>query len=69
MAGHILLGLLAAAYCGILMGLGSSWLIILSFTVVVLILLLFELFVSFLQTYVFVVLLCSYYNDIYCHFR
>jgi len=69
MAGHILLGLLAAAYCGILMGLGSSWLIILSFTVVVLVLLLFELFVSFLQTYVFVVLLCNYYNDVYFHFR
>ena len=68
MAGHILLGLLASAYCGLIMSLGSSVLTIALFSVVVCGLILFELFVSFLQTYVFIVLLCSYYNDIYSHF-
>lgn len=68
MAGHILLGLLASAYCGLIMSLGSSIFVILLFSVVVCGLILFELFVSFLQTYVFIVLLCSYYNDIYSHF-
>jgi len=68
MAGHILLGLLASAYCGLIMSIGSSLLVILLFTIVVCALIVFELFVSFLQTYVFVVLLCSYYNDIYSHF-
>jgi len=68
MAGHILLGLLASAYCGMLMLLSNSIIIICIFTLIVCVLLLFELFVSFLQTYVFVVLLCSYYNDIFAHF-
>lgn len=68
MAGHILLGLLASAYCGLLLSLGGSLLIILLFSIIVCGLILFELFVSFLQTYVFIVLLCSYYNDIYSHF-
>jgi|SaaInl7_135m_RNA_FD_contig_111_248909_length_5563_multi_8_in_0_out_0_4 F-type H+-transporting ATPase subunit a len=68
MAGHILIGLLSSAYCGLLMSLGTSLIVVMIFTVVVCVLLLFELFVAFLQTYVFVVLLCSYYNDIYSHF-
>jgi ATP synthase subunit 6 len=68
MAGHILLGLLASAYCGLLLSIGSSLIILLLFSVVICGLILFELFVSFLQTYVFIVLLCSYYNDIYSHF-
>jgi len=68
MAGHILIGLLASAYCGLIVSLGSSILLVLLFTVIVGGLLLFELFVAFLQTYVFIVLLCSYYNDIYSHF-
>lgn len=68
MAGHILLGLLSSAYCGIIMSLSGSIFIILLFSIVVCGLILFELFVSFLQTYVFIVLLCSYYNDIYNHF-
>lgn len=68
MAGHILLGLLAAGYCGLIMSTTSSVIVIAAFTLVVGMLLLFELFVSFLQTYVFVVLLSSYYNDIYSHF-
>jgi len=68
MAGHILIGLLASAYCGLLMNIGNSLILLLLFTIVVGVLILFELFVAFLQTYVFVVLLCSYYNDIYSHF-
>lgn len=68
MAGHILLGLLASAYCGLIMSWGSSLVALLLFSIVVCGLILFELFVSFLQTYVFIVLLCSYYNDIYSHF-
>lgn len=68
MAGHILLGLLASAYCGLLLTVGSSLIILLLFSVIVCGLILFELFVSFLQTYVFIILLCSYYNDIYSHF-
>ena len=68
MAGHILLGLLAAAYCGLIVGLGGSFPTFVLLSVIVSILILFETFVAFLQTYVFVVLLCSYYNDIYSHF-
>lgn len=68
MAGHILIGLLSSAYCGLLMNIGGSLIFIIFFSTIVCVLLLFELFVAFLQTYVFVVLLCSYYNDIYSHF-